>query len=83
MSAIRIEAFEDPSRFKARVDAAVRELHSTPLAPGFDRVYAPGEKEFLCERDYREHGIPLTRQTLDDVLATARALDIEDTELLV
>ncbi len=83
VSAIRIEAFEDPSRFKARVDAAVRELHSTQLAPGFDRVYAPGEKEFLCERDYREHGIPLTRQTLDDVLATARALDIEDTELLV
>ncbi len=76
VAAIRIAAFEDPERFKARVDAAVREMHSTTLAPGFDRVYAPGEKEFLCDRDYRARGIPLTRQTTEDVVATARSLGI-------
>src|SRR5207247_2371428 len=70
--AIRIEAFEEPARFKARVDAAVHELHSSTLAPGFDRVYVPGEKEFLCEREYRAQGIPITRQTIADVLVTAR-----------
>src|SRR5262249_37997340 len=40
--AIRIDAFEDPARFKTRVDGAIRELHGVRLAPGFDRVYAPG-----------------------------------------
>jgi LDH2 family malate/lactate/ureidoglycolate dehydrogenase len=72
--AIRIDAFEEPARFKARVDGAIRQLHAVRLAPGFDRVYAPGEKEFLAEQTYRESGIPLTRQTLADVLDTAQDL---------
>jgi LDH2 family malate/lactate/ureidoglycolate dehydrogenase len=83
VSAIRIEAFENAERFKSRVDAAVRELHATALAPGFDRVYAPGEKEFLCEREYRATGIPLTRQTVDDVIAAAAALGLHDIELVL
>src|SRR5712691_6739692 len=45
--AMRIEAFEDTTHFKTRVDEAIRELHACRLAPGFDRLYAPGEKEFL------------------------------------
>jgi LDH2 family malate/lactate/ureidoglycolate dehydrogenase len=72
--AIRIDAFEDAARFKDRVDGAIRELHGVRLAPGFDRVYAPGEKEFLTEQTYRKSGIPLTRQTLADLLDTARQL---------
>ena len=51
--AMRIDAFEDVARFKSRVDAAIRQLHDVRLAPGFERVYAPGEKEFLTEADYR------------------------------
>jgi ureidoglycolate dehydrogenase (NAD+) len=74
--AIRIEAFEDLPRFKSRVDSAIRELHGARLAPGFERVYAPGEKEFLTEREYRASGIPLTRQTLFDVFDTAASLGI-------
>jgi ureidoglycolate dehydrogenase (NAD+) len=74
--AMRIEAFEDTVRFKTRIDEAIRELHGSRLAPGFDRVYVPGEKEFLAERDYRRDGIPLTLETIADVLATARGLGI-------
>jgi LDH2 family malate/lactate/ureidoglycolate dehydrogenase len=81
VAAMRIDAFEDPARFKSRVDAAIRELHATMLAPGFDRVYAPGEKEFLNERAYRQHGIPLTHQTVADVMATAEKLDISNAQL--
>jgi ureidoglycolate dehydrogenase (NAD+) len=76
VAAIRVAAFEEPSRFKARVDSAVRQLHATQLAPGFDRIYAPGEKEFLTERENRERGVPLTRQTLADVIETARTLGL-------
>jgi LDH2 family malate/lactate/ureidoglycolate dehydrogenase len=74
--AVRIAAFEDTVRFKARIDEAIRELHASRLAPGFERVYAPGEKEFLSEQAYRRDGIPLTLETIADVLATARTLGI-------
>ena len=79
--AMRVEAFEDTVRFKARIDEAIRELHASRLAAGFDRIYAPGEKEFLTERDYRRDGIPLTLETIDDMLATARALGISRDQL--
>lgn len=79
--AIRVEAFEDRTRFKARVDEAIRELHECRLAPGFERVYAPGEKEFLTEAAYREEGIPLTLESIEDVLATARGLGLQTVAL--
>jgi LDH2 family malate/lactate/ureidoglycolate dehydrogenase len=79
--AMRVEAFEDTTRFKARVDAAIRELHACRLAPGFERVYAPGEKEFLNEGAYRAEGIPLTLESIEDVLATARSLGLEPPRL--
>jgi LDH2 family malate/lactate/ureidoglycolate dehydrogenase len=74
--AVRVEAFEDLIRFKGRVDSAIRELRACRLAPGFSRVYAPGEKEFLNEEAYRRDGIPLTLETLADLLETARILGI-------
>jgi LDH2 family malate/lactate/ureidoglycolate dehydrogenase len=79
--ALRVEAFEGTARFKARIDEAIRELHGSRLAPGFDRVYAPGEKEFLTEREYRRDGISLTSETIADVLATARELGIPSARL--
>jgi LDH2 family malate/lactate/ureidoglycolate dehydrogenase len=74
--AISVEAFEDTRRFKARIDEAIRELHACRLAPGFERVYAPGELEFLTEQTYRREGIPLTLESIDDMLSTARSLGV-------
>jgi len=79
--AMRVEAFEDTLRFKARVDEVIRELHGSRLATGFDRIYAPGEKEFITEQAYRRDGVPLTLETIADVLATARALGITPARL--
>jgi LDH2 family malate/lactate/ureidoglycolate dehydrogenase len=75
--AMRVEAFEDTSRFKTRVDESIRQVHGSRLAPGFERVYAPGEKEFLTHAAYSREGIPLTLETIADVLATAQALGLE------
>ena len=45
---------------------------STParLAPGYDRVYAPGELEFLNEAANRRDGILLTCETIDDLVGS-------------
>jgi LDH2 family malate/lactate/ureidoglycolate dehydrogenase len=75
--AIDVAAFEDVARFKARVDAAIRQIHTATPAPGVDRIYAPGEIEFLTEQTARRDGIPLTARTLADLRATAAGLGIE------
>lgn len=75
--ALRVGAFEDVARFKARVDTAIRQIHAVRLAPGVDRAYAPGEKELLTEQENRAHGIPLNPVTLADLRKTAEVLGIE------
>ena len=76
MAAIRIDAFEDPGRFKQRVDAAIREIHACRPAVGVDRIYAPGELEFLRREDYEARGIPLNALTLSDIADTARTVGV-------
>lgn len=76
MFAINVAAFEDIARFKARVDAAIRQLHDCRRAPGIARIYAPGEKELLTRRDHARDGIPLNQVTLADLRRTAEGLGV-------
>lgn len=76
VAAIRIGAFEDIARFKARVDGAIRQLHGSRLAPGFDRTYAPGEKEALTREEYLRDGIPLNVVTLGDLRRAAEEIGL-------
>lgn len=80
VAAISIAAFEEVGRFKERVDGLIRQLHACRLAPGFDRIYAPGEKEHLCRQAYLREGIPLNRVTLADLGKVCRELGIKTSE---
>lgn len=71
VAALQVAAFEDVARFKARVDAAICQIHACRTAPGFDRVYAPGELEALRAQDYAAQGIPLNVVTLADLRRAA------------
>ncbi|MBI2502478.1 MAG: Ldh family oxidoreductase [Candidatus Latescibacteria bacterium] len=55
----------------------VRQLRACRLAPGFERVYAPGEKEHLNRQAYLREGIPLTAPTLEGLIQTARELGLD------
>lgn len=79
--AIRVAAFEDVAKFKARVDRAIQQIHAGRLAPGFDRLYAPGERELLFERENRREGIPLPVVTLANLRATAAGLGVDASRL--
>jgi LDH2 family malate/lactate/ureidoglycolate dehydrogenase len=72
--ALKIAAFEDPDRFKRRVDEIVREIHTSRRAEGVERVYVPGEIEAETERRYRRDGIPLNDTTLADLVGTGERL---------
>ncbi len=80
VAAIHIASFEDVERFKSRVDAAIQQIHDCRLAPGFDRVYAPGELEAIRRAEYSAQGIPLNRVTLADLRKTAEQLSIDENE---
>jgi LDH2 family malate/lactate/ureidoglycolate dehydrogenase len=75
--AVKVGAFEDVDRFKARVDAAIRQLHAARRAPGVARIYAPGELEFETESTYRRDGIPLNAVTLHDVACAAQQVGLD------
>jgi uncharacterized oxidoreductase len=77
VAAIKVAAFEDVDRFKSRVDGAIRQLHASRLAPGYERVYAPGEPEALRREAYARDGVPLNDVTLTDLRRTATALGLD------
>ena len=82
VAAIRIAAFEDVARFKARVDKAIQEIHACRLAPGVERTYAPGEIEHLTRGAYERDGIPLNAVTLGDLARVTRELRLGTSELV-
>ncbi len=82
VAAVDIASFENIARFKSRVDAAIEQVHDCQLAPGCDRVYAPGELEAIRRAEYRAQGIPLNRVTLADLRKTAERLEIDVQEYI-
>lgn len=51
--------FPGKDSFLDKVTQMVEELHQIPPAEGFDRVLAPGEPEYLKERERKRGGIPI------------------------
>jgi LDH2 family malate/lactate/ureidoglycolate dehydrogenase len=64
-AAYNVSAFTDLATFKATMDEMLRELASTPPAPGHERVVYPGLPEHETELDRRVNGIPLHREVIE------------------
>jgi LDH2 family malate/lactate/ureidoglycolate dehydrogenase len=75
--ALDIAAFEDVATFKARMDKIIREYRGTRLAPGFKRVYVPGEMEAELERRQRQEGVPLNEATVQGIRDAAARLGVD------
>ncbi len=77
MLAMKVDQFTPAAEFKARADEVARFIRATPPAPGVDRVWLPGEKELVTERERRERGIPLAAGTLREMRDLASELDVD------
>jgi LDH2 family malate/lactate/ureidoglycolate dehydrogenase len=75
--ALKVSAFDEPDRFKARIDGIVREIHASRRAEGVEYVWVPGEIEAETERRYREEGIPLNSVTLEGLAEVAARLGVD------
>jgi LDH2 family malate/lactate/ureidoglycolate dehydrogenase len=69
--ALHIEAFQPRAEFERRIESLVAELKGTPLAPGAEEIFYPGEIEArTAERNLRD-GLPFPPDTLDDLRRVA------------
>jgi LDH2 family malate/lactate/ureidoglycolate dehydrogenase/quinol monooxygenase YgiN len=68
------EAFMPIDRFKARMDAMMRMIRGSKLAPGVERMVIPGDPEMEAKRGRSVEGIPLAAGVLDQLNALAREL---------
>jgi len=61
--ALDIEWFMPVTEFKARIDKFIADIKTSPLRPGFDAIYLPGEIEYLREQEKRQNGVQLDMPT--------------------
>ncbi|HWD18978.1 MAG TPA: Ldh family oxidoreductase [Verrucomicrobiae bacterium] len=72
---IDIERFIPLERFASHVEQLVEHVKSSPTAPGFDRVFVPGEVEFEEEKKRRRDGIMVDGRTWDEIKEAAASVD--------
>ncbi|MBN2738600.1 MAG: Ldh family oxidoreductase [Spirochaetales bacterium] len=65
--AINIENFISVNRFKTIAGNIMRSLRASQKAPGFDRIYTAGEKEFEIMRIRETEGIPVNQNLQKDL----------------
>ena len=62
-----ISSFEDVAHYKQRIGKAIEDLQSVRKAPGVERIYLPGEREYLLLQERRRQGIPLSAGVFQDL----------------
>jgi len=67
--AIDIECFTELAEFKKTTGDILRALRASAKAPGAERIYTCGEKEWLAWEERKDRGAPLDRGTQTDLIA--------------
>jgi LDH2 family malate/lactate/ureidoglycolate dehydrogenase len=74
--AVDVECFTDLDAFKKTTGDILRELRASRKAPGRERIYTCGEKEYLAWSDRKDKGIPVGAETQKELLAMRDDLDL-------
>lgn len=65
--AISIEAFVELDEFKKTTGSILRDLRAATLAPGQERIFTAGEKEYESEIRVRKEGVPVVPNLQKDI----------------
>ncbi len=74
--AIDVSTFADPESFRTEVDARIQTVREAKPASGVDRVYYPGEPEWITRERYLEYGIPMLLPHVTDLESVAAQLGV-------
>lgn len=67
--AIDTEAFVGLEQFKQTAGDILRELRAAEKAPGIDRIYTAGEKEYLIWQERQKTGLPVNESVQKELIA--------------
>lgn len=67
--AINVKAFIELADFKRRTGDILRVLRASKRAPGHDRIYTAGEKEYEASIRTGKEGVPLPKGVRDEMVA--------------
>jgi LDH2 family malate/lactate/ureidoglycolate dehydrogenase len=74
---LNIEHFMGLGEFNERVEQLIHRVKGSPLAPGSEEIFYPGEPEARAEADALRNGVPLADETAADLRRFADELGIE------
>ena len=77
MLALNVEAFRPLEEFKREMTDFAMNLKETPPAPGFDRVYYPGEVEYVATQHRLREGVYVEDATWEQLQALVREYGLE------
>ncbi|HPY37591.1 MAG TPA: Ldh family oxidoreductase, partial [Clostridia bacterium] len=62
-------AFMGLDEFKKRAGEILRELRASKKAPGQERIYTAGEKEYLAWLERKDKGVPIGKAVQKELLS--------------
>ncbi len=74
MQAVDVTAFGEWAEYTKDMASLIDGIRNSPRAPGVDRIYLPGEIEWLKEREYRQSGVPVPIKVLKELQELAAEL---------
>ncbi|MGE5370952.1 MAG: Ldh family oxidoreductase [Solirubrobacterales bacterium] len=74
--AIDIEAFTSLNEFKKSTGDILRALRASEKAPGADRIYTAGEKEYMAWEYRKDKGVPVNAPLQRDMIAIRNELKL-------
>jgi len=64
-------------RFRQSVDELIDRIHSSPPAPGVERVWAPGERGYVTAEKRRATGVPFTAARIEELRKLGASFGVE------
>jgi len=80
---INIEHFIEKSYYNHQIEQLIQGIKEVEPLPAVDRIYLPGEIEYLQYMESKEKGVPVGRKTLDEVEALAGQLGLSPANYLL
>ncbi len=73
------DAFIGQEEFKKIAGDICRQLRASTKAPGFDRIYTAGEKEYLAWLDRKDKGVPVGESVQRELIEVRDKLELDYT----
>jgi L-2-hydroxycarboxylate dehydrogenase (NAD+) len=74
--AINISEFTDIGIFRKTAGDILRQLRASRKAPGHDRIYTAGEKEYLAWLERKSNGVPVNEALQNDIRQLVKELNL-------